>query len=88
MQVAAHDSQFAEILVECHQDLPVLGCVSQHVFVTRIGRPVTNPFDPVSGGAKGVESAAPHAGVKEYSHPPEDSVSAGSTRSCPTRRRA
>ena len=41
--------------------------MSQNVFVTRIGRPVTNPFDPVSGGAKGVASAAPHAGVKDYS---------------------
>ena len=66
MRLAAHDSQFAEILVERHQDVAVLGCVSQHVFVTRIGRPVTNPFDPVSGGAKGVARAAPHAGVKEY----------------------
>lgn len=83
-----HDGEFPEVLVERHEDLAVVGSVRQDLIVTRVGRPIANAFDFVPGGLKVGASPAPHAGIEEDFHELDDSVSAGSIRSCPTKRRA
>ena len=80
--------QLAEVLVERDQCLPVRGCRRQDSFIPGIPGPVADPLDFVTRGVQNSRGAAPHTGVEQNPHEPEDSTSAGSMRSWPTRRRA
>lgn len=78
----------AEALVESNQNLSVPMRVRKNVRVTRIARPVRSRFDVVAGGGERLAGAAADAAVEEYLHTFSKFVSAGSTRSWPTTRRA
>ena len=80
--------RLAEVLVERDQCLSVRGCRRQDSFIPGIPGPVADPLDIVTRSVQNSRGTAPHTGVEQNSHEPEDSTSAGSMRSWPTRRRA
>ena len=80
--------QLAEVLVERDQYLFLCGGRRQNLFIPGIRGPVADPLDVVTRRAQDRHGAAPHTGVEQNLHEIEDSSSAGSMRSCPTRRRA
>ena len=88
MWTSMQHRQLAEVLVERDQCLSVRGCRRQDSFIPGILGPVADPLDIVTRGAQNSRGAAPHTGVEQNLHEPEDSTSAGSMRSWPTRRRA
>jgi hypothetical protein len=63
------------------------GGMGEDLLVARVRAPVSDTLDFMACVAKSVSRARPNAGVQENSHR-ECSVSAGSTRSWPTSRRA
>lgn len=87
MRLPANDRELAEILVEGHQDARLAMRVLENLFIARIGRPVTRPYDVMPGLHQIIADVLRDAGVEKEPQaalPP----SAGSTRSCPTGRRA
>ena len=81
------DGQFTEVLVQCNKHATFGMCGRQNFFVSGIPLPIARPNDVVSGGPQIRDGAAPNTSVKEKFHP-SSATSSGSTRSCPTRRRA
>ena len=88
MRTSIQDRQLAEVLVERDQYPSLRGGRRQYLFIPRICRPVADPLDIVTRGAQDRGGPAPHTGVEQNLHDLEDSTSAGSMRSCPTRRLA
>ncbi len=87
MRLPSDDREFAEIFVDSYQDPRFLMGLTEDLVVARILRPVTRPHDIVPAVLEGVAHAFRHASVEkdpQAALPP----SAGSTRSCPTSRRA
>ena len=88
MATSIQDRQLAEVLVEGSQYLSVRGGHRQDLVIPRIRGPVADPLDVMTCGAENRHGAAPDTCVEQNLHEIEDSTSAGSMRSCPTRRRA
>ena len=87
MSTLIQDRQLAEVFVERDQYLSTRGCRRQDLFIPGIRGPVADPLDVVTRRAQDRHGAAPHTCVEQNLHEIEDSTSAGSMRSCPTRRR-
>ena len=88
MWTSIQDRQLAKVLVERDQHLSLRGCRRQYVFIPWIRGPVTDPLDIVTRGAQDRHGSTPYTGVEQNLHELDDSTTAGSMRSCPTRRRA
>jgi hypothetical protein len=68
VRLAAHDRDFAEILVEGNQHLVVLVRVREDLRITRISRPTCCALDVVSAGSQHLVRAAPDADVEQDLH--------------------
>jgi hypothetical protein len=87
MALAPEHGQFAEVFVEGHQDSFFREGMIEDFDITWVFGPVTHPVALVAGSGDPISGAAPDARVEEKSQGVA-SMSSGSTRSCPTTRRA
>ena len=87
MWPSLNDRKLAKVFVQSYQDPLLLVRMVQNFIVSRILRPITSPDHIVPCGLKHVADGAGNASVDGQLHEAE-SVGHGSTRSCPTSRRA
>lgn len=89
MRLIPDDGKLAEVLVQGHQDSLLLMGSSQDFFIAGIFVPVGRSDHIMTGSRKLGACPAPDATVQEKPHPSVPvGMSSGSTRSCPTSRRA
>ena len=85
---AAHyEDELPEVLVECNEDPIIIDASPEDFIIPRVGLPVADVVNIVSGRAELVRSRRPDAGIQEQTHHRLPAMT-GSTRSCPTARRA
>jgi hypothetical protein len=87
MRPRLNDRKLAKIFVQSYQNPLLLVRMVQDFIVSRILRPIARPDHVVSGDLKRVAYGFGNASVDEQLHEAE-SAGHGSTRSCPTNRRA
>lgn len=85
--VAESDSELAEVLIERDDDLSIAHRMGEDFLVARVGAPVAHPLDLVSRTFDLTLRAGPDAAI-EQDFQAALSAMRGSTRSCPTTRRA
>ncbi len=79
------NGQFAEVLVQSHQDAALVLGTAENLLVPRVLCPLAGPRDVMPKGHERVAGRLRDAGIEEH---PQDRVptSSGSMRSCATRR--
>jgi len=87
MRPPVNNCEFAKVLVQSYEDSILLMGLIENFVISRILRPITSPNRVVSSGLKCVADGAGNASVDEQLHE-AGSEGHGSTRSCPTNRRA
>jgi len=87
MGFLVNNGQFAKVLVQSHENAFFGIGASEYLIIARILHPITGPDDIVSRCFEVGPHSAPNARIEKDSHV-SDSMRSGSTRSCPTRRRA
>ena len=89
MRLSPDNGKLAEVLVLGYQDSLLLIGSSQDFFIARIFIPVGRSDHIMTGSRKLGACPAPDAAIQEKPHPSVPvGMSSGSTRSCPTSRRA
>ena len=87
MRPPVNDCEFAKVLIQSYENPILLMGMIENLVVARILRPITGPNRVVSSGLKYVAHSAGNARIDEQFHE-TGSEGQGSTRSCPTNRRA
>ena len=87
MRPPVNHSEFTKVLVQSYENAILLMGMIENFVVTRILRPITGPNRVVSSRLKCVADGAGNARIDEQFHE-AGSEGQGSTRSCPTSRRA
>ena len=85
--LSADNREFAKVLVECCDDLPVIRGSRENGGVPRVLGPIGDVFDLMPALAKDVTRRSGDARIQQDLHEASDKTGA-STRSWPTRRRA
>ena len=85
MRMSKDKGEFAEVLVQRHQDATFTMSDREDRFIPRILLPITRPDDIVSGSPQLRYGATPDARIEEELHS-SPVTTGGSTRSWPTRR--
>ena len=86
--MSKHDSQLTEVLVQRDQHLAACGGCREDVLIARVRGPISDPLNLMTLGTQRRRGATPDTRIEQDLHPPEVPASAGSMRSCPTRRLA
>lgn len=82
-----HDRQFAEVLVQRHEDATIVMGSGENLVIAGVLRPIASPLGVMASGPQFNDGTTPNARIQEQPHP-SLGTRRGSTRSRPTTRRA